>query len=389
LLLGQQAFLFGAAWDIQWHLQVGRDRPLTPPHVLLLAGIALTGLLALAAVITAITGGAKHSLERLWDDDHSTGECFAPTGVAPGAVIATSWLRRVLRAPVGALLAGVGALLSTVAFPLDDYWHRLYGLDVTLWSPFHVMIVSGMALAALGAVYVFAAAAHGKAAAHAARTRRAAETGTAVALACVAGTLLILLAQALDSEGIARVALPVEGGPRRLLVFPPLLVALTTPWLVAAAAVVGLPGGATVAATALTLMRLGMFAVVPWAVRAAAAWEGQPVRAGGLNSVATPLAFPAWVVAAGLTIDALWWLVRSRRVPLSPALSLLLAGAAAGCFLAWVERPWQWTLPLARAGRGVDLQAAFAASLPLVVACAVVAAAIGVGMGGALRRTRT
>jgi hypothetical protein len=41
------------------------------------------------------------------------------------------------------------ALLSAIAFPLDNYWHQLYGLDVTIWSPFHVMIISGMVLAGL------------------------------------------------------------------------------------------------------------------------------------------------------------------------------------------------------------------------------------------------
>ena len=51
LLLSELAFVAGAAWDIQWHYAIGRDRPFIPPHLLLLAGIALTGLIALAGVV--------------------------------------------------------------------------------------------------------------------------------------------------------------------------------------------------------------------------------------------------------------------------------------------------------------------------------------------------
>src|SRR5262245_11246820 len=44
-------FLFGSAWDVQWHLAVGRDRVLTAPHLLMLGGIALAGTVCLAAVL--------------------------------------------------------------------------------------------------------------------------------------------------------------------------------------------------------------------------------------------------------------------------------------------------------------------------------------------------
>ncbi|MDQ3306118.1 MAG: hypothetical protein M3535_09110 [Actinomycetota bacterium] len=27
------------------------------------------------------------------------------------------------------------------AFPLDELWHRAFGIDVTLWSPTHLMLV--------------------------------------------------------------------------------------------------------------------------------------------------------------------------------------------------------------------------------------------------------
>ena len=51
LLVTQWAFVAGVAWDVQWHLAVGRDRPFTAPHLLLLAGIAGSGLCALGGVL--------------------------------------------------------------------------------------------------------------------------------------------------------------------------------------------------------------------------------------------------------------------------------------------------------------------------------------------------
>ena len=39
---------------------------------------------------------------------------------------------------------------SLSAFPLDDVWHRIFGQDVTLWSPTHLMLITGASLSTLG-----------------------------------------------------------------------------------------------------------------------------------------------------------------------------------------------------------------------------------------------
>ena len=46
------------------------------------------------------------------------------------------------------LICGVCALSG---FPLDDVWHRIFGQDVTLWGPTHILMVGGASLATLGA----------------------------------------------------------------------------------------------------------------------------------------------------------------------------------------------------------------------------------------------
>src|SRR5579864_5614918 len=50
-LVGAAIFLLGTSWDIQWHSLIGRDRTLIPPHIVMLTGVALSGLAALAAIL--------------------------------------------------------------------------------------------------------------------------------------------------------------------------------------------------------------------------------------------------------------------------------------------------------------------------------------------------
>src|SRR3984893_7443850 len=130
-LLGAVISYFALSWDVQWHTFVGRDRTLTPPHVLLLSGIAVCGIGALLAVITE-TRWARNN-QAMEKRSTPFANCFA--------------------APLGIYISGFAALNMAVAFPVDQYWHTLYGVDVTIWAPFHIMAISGLALEALGAVY--------------------------------------------------------------------------------------------------------------------------------------------------------------------------------------------------------------------------------------------
>ena len=77
-----------------------------------------------------------------------------PMFLLMGAFVTNSGMSRELfRAAnsfVGHLRGGLG--IATVAacggfallgFPLDDMWHRLFGQDVTLWGPTHLMLFGG------------------------------------------------------------------------------------------------------------------------------------------------------------------------------------------------------------------------------------------------------
>ena len=57
--------------------------------------------------------------------------------------------RRLVRAAGRRADRGRGAF-SLIGFPLDDVWHRLFGQDVTLWGPTHLMLIGGAAMTLVG-----------------------------------------------------------------------------------------------------------------------------------------------------------------------------------------------------------------------------------------------
>ncbi|MGI9119834.1 MAG: hypothetical protein ACR2G7_06905, partial [Acidimicrobiales bacterium] len=111
--------LFGLYWDVAFHIDFGRDDNLfTPSHTMIV--LALGGLLVTAGVVVLFA-----TLEH------------APVGKRVAG----------LHVPWSAVLLGALGLGGLVAFPLDNLWHVAFGVDVTLWSPTHLMLVTGGGLA--------------------------------------------------------------------------------------------------------------------------------------------------------------------------------------------------------------------------------------------------
>jgi hypothetical protein len=116
--------VFGMYWDISVHIDNGRDAgPLAnPAHYFILAG--LFGIFS-AGFFAMVLPRERPStvairLGRDW---------WAPLG--------------------GVLICACGAF-SLIGFPLDDIWHRLFGQDVTLWGPTHLMLIGGAAMTLVG-----------------------------------------------------------------------------------------------------------------------------------------------------------------------------------------------------------------------------------------------
>jgi hypothetical protein len=93
--------LLGSAWDVSWHFMWLRD-DLAPPHLLNSAGTAL------ALALTIVHGYTGYGVDKI-------------------ALRLIQW--------------GTGIFL--VAVPLDLINHRVNGLDITSWSPSHLMLYIG------------------------------------------------------------------------------------------------------------------------------------------------------------------------------------------------------------------------------------------------------
>ena len=262
--------LAGLVWDIAWHVDLGRDRRLfTPPHAMTLAGLAGFGFAAVLAIAIA-------SRDR------------APVPRFGG-----------LRVPRAAVPILAMSALSVVGFPLDDAWHRVYGIDVTLWSPTHLLMIGGAILSTFG--FALLAVEGGYQAVRGPRW-----LGVAVA----AGPLLGLSVLQLEFD---------FGVPQWQAAWSPVLVGLT-----GAVCLVGARAW------------LGRWGAVWTALAAAAAWALLALLVGGLAGLTAPR-FPLYLGAA-LAAEAAFVL----PTRMSPA----VFGAAAGALVAagGVLLEWPWNL---------------------------------------------
>ena len=116
--------LLGMYWDISLHIDNGRDAgPLAnPAHYLILFG--LFGIFA--------AGFLSMCIPR---------EKPGPTAIR----LLDGWY-----APLGGVLMAAAGSFALIGFPLDDLWHRLFGQDVTLWGPTHLMLIGGASVSLIG-----------------------------------------------------------------------------------------------------------------------------------------------------------------------------------------------------------------------------------------------
>jgi hypothetical protein len=126
LLLSKLLAGWGVQWDIQWHVLIGRDSFWIPPHVMTYAGVALSVIVSFGVL-------AWESVRRRDGGDLR--------------ILGLSGTR-------GFHLAAWGIALTVLAAPIDDLWHRLFGLDVTLWSPPHLLGILGAAINSLACLVI-------------------------------------------------------------------------------------------------------------------------------------------------------------------------------------------------------------------------------------------
>ncbi|MEW5809359.1 MAG: hypothetical protein AB1925_07890 [Actinomycetota bacterium] len=120
--------LFGFIWDVSLHIGKGRDPgPLAnPAHYFIIIGLFFVFIAGCTAIVLP----------------------FDKPG--PAAVrITDNWY-----APVGGIVMAGCGMYALIGFPLDDVWHRIFGQDVTLWGPTHLMMIGGAGFSTIAAAYL-------------------------------------------------------------------------------------------------------------------------------------------------------------------------------------------------------------------------------------------
>jgi hypothetical protein len=126
--------VIGYYWDVSLHIDAGRDPGpfANAAHWWIILGLAGLGAAGALGVLLGVPASQ------------------------PGAIR----IRRGWHTSIGSLLLTVTGWVALAGFPLDDVWHRLFGQDVTLWSPTHVQMVGGASLATLALWILFVEGRH-------------------------------------------------------------------------------------------------------------------------------------------------------------------------------------------------------------------------------------
>jgi hypothetical protein len=119
---------YGFYTDVAWHVALGRDDDLfTAPHTAILAGLVM---IAVSPLVGTAVATAQHQPTPL----HPAG-LHVPWSLVPLAVL------------------GVAAVSG---FPVDELWHQQYGVDVTMWSPPHLVMILAASFSGLASWLVLA-----------------------------------------------------------------------------------------------------------------------------------------------------------------------------------------------------------------------------------------
>ncbi|MFE3258236.1 hypothetical protein ACFXPS_22985 [Nocardia sp. NPDC059091] len=290
LFAASMTFAVGSTWDIQWHSDVGPDTFFTLPHLFIYASAAIAGFTGLTVIlVTSAAGRAGRRVD---------GELGGP-GI--------SVFGRTFTAPLGYMVAALGAASFLLYGLWDLWWHSLYGFDAIIDSPPHIGLFLSSTVISVGTVIVFGAA----------RAHRWGRIGALFALAHLAtsSTVTALAVQRL-STGTVRWTVAV------------------TAFMVILLMVVGAGfqrWGATVTAVFSSAIQGVFWWFAPWAARAYADFVGLPMREHIRGIPATPALIPFCLIPVGIVIDLL---LRRTDSParLLPALAGGLGGAIIGGF---------------------------------------------------------
>ncbi|MGN6588275.1 MAG: hypothetical protein ACTHKT_12545, partial [Solirubrobacterales bacterium] len=211
-------------------------------------------------------------------------------------------------APLGGVLICACGAFSLIGFPLDDIWHRLFGQDVTLWGPTHLMLIGGAAMTLVG-IAVLSVEGMRANAASSGSLRELVHTRLARAIALTGGLLLGLSTFQAEFD---------FGVPQFQLIFQPILLMLAAGIGLVMARVYAGRGAALGAALFFIVLRGGLAILI-----------------GPVIGQSTPH-FPLYIVEA-LVVEAVALFVSTRK----PLTFGLAAGVGIGTIGLAAE--WAWS----------------------------------------------
>jgi hypothetical protein len=356
--------LLGMYWDISLHIDQGRDPgPLAnPAHYLILVG--LYGVFAAGCLALALPeekpGPAAIRITRDW---------YVPVG--------------------GVLTAACGGF-ALLGFPLDDMWHRLFGQDVTLWGPTHLMLFGGAGLTLIGQAILLAEGMRARGVR--ADRRRDGQVLVALRRVGVTGGLLIGLSTFQGEFDF--------GVPQFRMVFHPMLIALAAAMALTAGRIWIGRGGA-LATVAFFLVVRGCVSLIvgdvfgetmpalPLYLAEALCVEAAALVLGRDRPLALGLAGGLLIGTVGLAAEWLWVgavfpLPWSRGIVPEALIVAPIAGVAGGVLGGLLGSGLRFRLPRPQVARPAAL-AAFAAVAALTAYGLATVAPKGAGATVALR----
>ncbi len=293
--------LLGFAWDVQWHTDVGPDSFFTAPHLVLYGGIAISGVTCLAMVLLTTF--------------------YARRGAATALDGATAILGGRFRGPVGYIVGGFGALFFLLYGGLDQWWHTLYGFDVTLVSPPHIGLIFSIMVSMAGCLVALAW--------HVRAARGKIQVALASAGCALAAAVLVMFITPTLTDLFPWL---IFGG----VSWPSSVIALLYPaTILLVVVIVRQPWAGTLFGLMFTLLNLVLVAVVPAITRDYAASIGLFLRDNTSGAAIVPGLTPTFVLAAGIIVDLIVGL--GRRQGWRVGITVPLAGAAAALALRLVE----------------------------------------------------
>jgi hypothetical protein len=264
-LLGVFLAFLGFAWDVQWHTDVGPDTFFTAPHLVLYGGIAISGLTCLAMVLLTT-----------W---------YARRGLPAAREGTTAILGGRFRGPIGYVIGGFGALFFLLYGGMDQWWHGLYGFDVTLVSPPHVGLILSIMVTMAGALVALAW--HVRTAADG-RQRFAASVGAAFAAAVLVAFITPTLTDLLPWRLFGVVS------------WPNLVVSALYPAaILMVVSILRRPWAGTLFGLLFTALQFLVSAIVPPITASYATSIGLFLRDNALGTVVVTGLTPTFVLAAG------------------------------------------------------------------------------------------